>query len=431
MYGLSAAASLAVVARAGIPQYREWGRVAFWSYLAGAAVAAAMLGSRARFRSRFGLRGRAWVAAAVFAGAALLPLGLEVIWRAGQGPGSHAQSEVIVTEEAARALVHGHDPYAATYVHGPLAARPLGTKTHFPYLPAMLVFGLPRAAGADGAIGDARLWFTAASLALLAWAGATAQRPSVRSSPRTGAADDHAPREGERILLAAQIVLVAPTGAMLLATGGDDLPVMALMILSLALATRNRWGAGGLAAGLASAAKQTAWLLLPFLMVAAWRRGGWGALRRFGIGALVPIMAVVLPAALWNPGAFVEDAVRYPLGLGRQPSPAGTATLGTLALHALPLARGPATAILVAVPVALALYLLLRRPPADPRWAGLQAAAVFTVGFLLAPAARVGYLVYPIDLLAVCWALGGLAPGPAEGEEPGATMAHPGRVDSG
>src|SRR5207248_2205209 len=104
-----------------------------------------MAGRSGRRRAGRPVRLRFALAAGAFVLAAVLPLGLEVGWRFGGDLGRHAQSEVIVTEEAARALVAGRDPYAATFVHGPLAARPLGTRTHFPYLPGMLAFGLPRA----------------------------------------------------------------------------------------------------------------------------------------------------------------------------------------------------------------------------------------------------------------------------------------------
>src|SRR5206468_8451091 len=123
-------------------------------------------------------RARIWLALLVLAGAALLPLGLEVGWRARTSPGQHVQAEAILTEEAAKALVHGRDPYAVTYLHGPLADRPLGTKTHFPYLPGMIVFGLPRALVGDRPIADARLWFGVATLAVGGMAVAMARSPA-------------------------------------------------------------------------------------------------------------------------------------------------------------------------------------------------------------------------------------------------------------
>lgn len=367
-----------VAAFASIPLYREWGRLAVAPYAVGAVVALALAWVRA------GIRARVWLALAVFAGAALLPLGLEVAWRAGADPGQHAQSEAIVTEEAAKALLDGRNPYQATYLEGPLAGRPLGTKTHFPYLPGMLVFGLPRALDGGSPAADARLAFAGATLAVTGiclhlW----------RTTP------------GRR-LMGAQVLLILPTGALPMATGGDDPPVLALMLLSLVLLARGTAGLGGLAAGLAAGIKQTAWPLLPFLILAAWALRG----RRGGVNALAAATAaastLVLPFVAWNPSAFVEDVVLFPLGLGEQPTAAGSATLGTLVLEAFPRARSVLTVVLLATVAGVAIYVLTRRSTPTASRAALHAGIVMTVALLLAPAARFGYVIYPMNLLA--WA---------------------------
>lgn len=379
LYGLAALVAVAVAATAAIPQYREWGRLAIAPYAAAAGLALG-LGLAAR-RPRLGAgMGRAGVAlaAAAFVLAGALPLALEVRWRFGGDLGRHAQSEAIVTEEAARALVAGRDPYAATFVHGPLAARPLGTTTHFPYLPGMLAFGLPRAALPDRSpLRDARIWFAAAALAA-AWAAL--RRP---------------PPAWERRLRIAQVLLVLPTGALLLATGGDDLPVLALMLLGTVLLDRDRPVAAGLALGLAAATKQTAWMLAPFALVAAGR----GRRGRMAVAAGAVVLAVVTPFVAWNPAAFVQDVIRFPLGLGRRPSAAGTATLGSLLLRAAPGHRAALTVVLVLAVAAAGVALLVIRPPRTAGAAAWRAGLLFVVAVALAPAARLGYAVYPIDLL--------------------------------
>jgi hypothetical protein len=141
LYAASTLVALGLWRLADIPIQRTWARLALGPYAGGAllAIGLVLVGKASSERAR------TWIALAVFVGVALVPLTLEVARRARTDPGLHAQSEAIVTEEAAKALVHGKDPYATDYLHGPLRARPLGTKTHFPYLPGMLVFGLPRA----------------------------------------------------------------------------------------------------------------------------------------------------------------------------------------------------------------------------------------------------------------------------------------------
>src|SRR5207253_9096170 len=141
-------------------------------------------------------------------GALFLPFVSAVAARA-SGPGwSHVQSETVVTEEAARVLVSGTNPYGHLGGPGPLRAWPAATRSHFPYLPAMLLWGLPRAIGGDAAWSDARVAFAAGAVAavlaaLLLWPG----RPGGR-------------------LRVVQVLAILPTGAAYLAGGGHDLPVL-------------------------------------------------------------------------------------------------------------------------------------------------------------------------------------------------------------
>ena len=379
VYAGSALVAGGVALFASIPLYREAGRISAGSYAAGALLAVVMAFGHA------GWKWRAAVAGLVLAGALLLPLALEVTWRGHSSPGMHAQSEAIITEEAAKVVVHGRDPYAATYLHGPLAARPLGTKTHFPYVPAMLVFGLPRALWGTRAWTDARVWFALATLGVVAgvaW--------SSRGTPH-------------RTIRFAQIVVLIPIAALLMVAGGDDLPVVALMLLALTLALKGRTGWAGAVAGLAAAMKQTAWLLLPFLLVGIWIERGGRSARRVAAALFAVGLAIILPFVLWNPGAFVEDVIRFPLGIGRQRSAAGTPTLGSLLVRVAPSARTVITVLLVAVVAAIALPLLVVRPPRSMQGAAVRSAVVFLVAMALVPSGRIGYVVYPIDLLAWAW----------------------------
>ena len=403
LYGAACLFALLTAAFASIPIHREWGRLAAAPYGAGAVASIALV-----FR-RNSLRTRALVAIAVLVGAALVPLTLEVTWRARTAPGLHAQSEAIVTEEAANALLAGNDPYAATYLHGPLAARPLGTKTHFPYLPAMLVFGLPRAIDGHVPIADARVAFAVATLGLAAlaltrWSGPASAKLRV-----------------------ALFLAVLPTGALLMATGGDDLPVLALLLLALVLAAERRAVGTGIALGVALAMKQTAWIALPFLAVAVLRGQGKRAVVSFGGAAAVVALPIIAAFVAWNPGAFWEDAVMFPLGLGKQPTPAATATLGSFLVDVIPAPEVVVTATLMALVAAVGLYLLVRRPPDDAAGAAARAAILFVAAFVLAPAARLGYLVYPIELMVWGGVLGNASLTPWSGGEPEGSRSPPRR----
>jgi hypothetical protein len=193
----------------------------------------------------------------------------------------------------------------------------------------------------------------------------------------------------------AQVFLILPTGALLMATGGDDLPVLALMGLSLVLLDTDRPVGSGMALGAAMALKQTAWFLLPFVVAASGRFA-----RRTLVAALVVAVPVVTAFLMWDPAAFVEDVVRFPLGLGQGTSAAGTPTIGSVLVEVVPAPRGVVIGFLAALASGVGVWLLLRRPrPAAA--AAARTAAWLAVAFALAPSARFGYLVYPLALVAL------------------------------
>jgi Glycosyltransferase family 87 len=392
LYAAGAAVAAAVALSDRIPLQRDWGRMALVPYAVGAIAALAL--AMARARTRAAGRARVGLAAAVLVGSAFLPMALEVWWRARDGFADHVQSETLVTEESAVALLGGHDPYAASFASGPLGSWPSGTAEHVPYLPGMFAFGLPRAVAGDIWLTDARLWFAVVSVTALAMALWLAQPPPARR-------------------LTALVVVLAPTGARYMAGGGDDVTVLSLMLLSLVLLHRKEPAAAGLAAGLAAAIKQTAWPLLPFLILAARDKEGRRASGRTLAAASAVMLPLIAPFVVWNPAAFVRDVVLFPLGLARQPTLAASPTLGRLLAEALALPKGVVAGALLLIVLLVAGYLAFLRPPTDARGAAERTALVMLLAILLATAGRFGYLLYPIGLFA--WARLVLVPEPPEG----------------
>ncbi len=390
LYAAGAAVAGLVAIFDRIPLQRAWGNIAFLPYLLGAVVAALLMLLHGRGAARARPRARAALAVAVIAGAALLPMALEVGWRARDGFAGHVQSETLVTEESARALLDGHDPYAASFAAGPLGTWPPGVADHVPYLPGMFAFGMPRALAGAGPLTDARVWFSLISVVILLVALWLA-KPSVG-----------------RGVTAVLIVLALPTGARYLAGGGDDVAVLSVMLLSLVLLQRKQPVAAGVVAGLAAVMKQTAWPLLPFLVIAARDREGSPARGRAAAGVAAVMVPLTLPFVLWNTSAFVEDVIKFPLGLGHQPTLAASPTIGSLLAHVLPVPKAALAAVALAVVMAVAGYLAFVRPPVEARGAAERTAAVLTLAILLATAGRFGYLLYPIGLFA--WARLVLAP---------------------
>jgi glycosyl transferase family 87 len=377
LYGLSAGFAAVTAVAADIPLQRTWGRTAVWGYSVAAVAAAAA--SLRRWGEAQEKRSRILLAIVVFAATALAPLAVAAQLRAEGDPGDDAQSEVIIVEEGAEALFDGRDPYAEEYLDGPLSDRPLATQIHFPYMPAMLAFGVPRASGGHAPWADARVWFTIFSLSI-----AVASLRQMRISDR---------------VRTFQVLFALPTGALLLATGGTDIPVLALLLAACVLARRGEAIGAGLVGGLALATKQTSLLVLPFVALAM--AGGEQRRRSLAIAGLVGL-GLALPFAVWDLGAFVEDTVLFPLNAGHGESAAETPTIGSWLLDLFPSQQAAITAVLVAVAVAVAALLLASGRGSSMSQACIRAGGAFLVAVALAPAARVGYLVYPINLIA--WA---------------------------
>src|SRR6266540_2573410 len=327
-----------------IPLQREWARLALGPYTVAAVVAALLV---LRWRTRLAQRplaARATLAVAVLLAVLVVPLVLEIAWRARDGDRLHVQSEIFLTEQGARALLHGRDPYSVSYGYGLLRTYPVGVWQHIPYLPGIFAFGLPRALLGPGPLTDARVGFTVVSLVL-----------ALRRSGISG----------ERRLLVLLVLLILPTGARYLVGGGDDVAVLALLLLAVVLEQRRLPVAAGLVAGLAAVVKQTAWLALPFLALAAvdrdGRRAGWRYLA--AVGAVV--VPVVAPFAVWDAGGLIRSAVLFPLGLTGEPTPARGPTLGQLLARPFPQAKVAIALLLATALVAAGVLLAVRRPPAD------------------------------------------------------------------
>jgi hypothetical protein len=372
LYGLAAAFALVTALTSTLPSHRAWGAWAVCAYLAALAVVAVQLVLR-RPRWRMGLTWAAWC------GAVLLPLIVESVQRAA-GHDGRAQEEVLVVEHMGERLASTGTPYL-----GPdaIAALPPGDQLlgYAPYQPGMAVFGLPRAALGDAWFTDARVWFavaTAATLVVAVRLLAGRGRPAPPSLVR-----------------AVQFATVLPVCALTLATGGDDLPVLALSLLALACCATGRYGAAGLAVGAAAALKL---LALPVLVVLAVLAIVTGNARRFLPGALgLPVLALV-PAFLVDADAFVENVIRFPLGHGQVTSPAQSPLPGYLISQAVPGGRYVAVALLVAAALTIA-GLLVRRPPRAAATAALFCGYGLLAAILLMPTTRFGYLLYPLALL--------------------------------
>ena len=418
LYAASALFAIGTAQFASISLYQQWGRLAVGPYALGA-VASAIAARRARRRIlRGGTNGagagrgagiattghggaswhwttpRAVIFLVVFLGATLMPLSLEVLWRTDTGGTgtAHVQPEVPVVERAGEAFVKGKDPYSLIKPHQHInvpAGQP-AYDIYNPYLPLMSLFGGPRSTNASPRLTDARVAFSVFTIIIVVIAMALCRGPT-----------------GPRVL-ALQSMTVLPTAALPLATGGDDVPVAALLLLALVLLQRRRPLWAGVTLGVAASMKITAWpLALLAFMVARDKNGARG--RRpslFVVAGIVGVMIpAVLPTATENMSAFIENVVRFPLGLAGVQSPAASPLIGHVIVSLFPGIHRVFTLAIAGVGVLVLGYVLVKRRPKSPAAMSRLVGWVMTIAILLAPATRVGYLLYPVDFFVWAWLL--------------------------
>jgi hypothetical protein len=368
--GLSSAFAAVIAVISSQPAERAWGLFA----TAGYGVAGLILLVARRWPPGAATRRRATGLAvlAALAGAVLAPLG----WLSVAG---EAQPEVGVTVRSAALLLHRGTPYqgaaALAAAHSPYAYNP--------YLPALIVFGLPRAVLGGGPLTDPRLWFGVvfaitfgAALALL-------------GTPHSG--------------WWTALVTASPVVAFPLSVGGDDLPVLGLICLGFALLAEPRgraWprlAAAGVVLGLAAAMKATAWPALVVVLVLVGVRQGKRAAALVALAALAVAALADGPVAAMDPAAMVMNTITFPLGLAKVASPAASLLPGHLIAAAGRIGHWAAIALVALVGLAAVAW-LVARPPATVRAAVWRLAIGLTALFLLAPATRAGYFMYPLGL---------------------------------
>jgi hypothetical protein len=362
VFAVSAVFALVTALTSFYAPERMWGAFAAISYAVSAVTAAVVR-----------RRGVSLAVLISLAGAVAAPLA----WMAVTGM---MQPEVAVIIRSAAMLVHYGTPYASPAA---LAAAH-SWRAYDPYLPALVVFGVPRVF-VGGLLSDPRIWF---GIAFAATFGAAARIARV-------------PRPAWCTML----VAASPVVALPLAVGGDDLPVLGLMCLGLALASRGsrsqwRWAAAaGLALGLAAAMKATAWPAVAVVAVLLLARQGWRAIAWFAATVLGVALVIDGPAVAAHPAAALANTVLYPLGLAKVASPAASLLPGHLLANTGTLGHWTALMLMVLAGASVGAWMIVR-PPRDVHVAGWRLTLGLALLFVLAPASRVGYFVYPLGLAA-------------------------------
>jgi len=403
VYAIAALFALATIRLSSIQLYRQWGEIAIGPYVVGAFASAVTerrarkTGSRPKAKGGRLSNVRVAIFLFVLAGATFLPLTLEVFLQSQSGGTTHVQPEVLVVEKSGQRVAHGQDPYPPvdqkknpkdSSSGAPVVPKGQPAYDQYnPYGPLMALFGIPSSLHAPPRLTDARIYFSIVTLLLVALALALCRGAS---EPR---------------VLALQGMTVLPTAALPMATGGDDLPVAAVLLLGMLLLQRRRALSAGLVLGFAAGLKFTAWpLVLLALLVVRDREGR----RMRGLGWMVGGMAAVLlpsvlPLFTQDPTSFIDNVVRYPLGLAKIGSPAASALPGHILVSVFPQIKSVFPFVLAGVGAAVIGWVLLRHPPRSVSDACRLGGWAMTAAILFAPATRVGYLLYPINFFIWAW----------------------------
>jgi len=354
---------------------RPWGLIAAPCYALAAAAAA--LWRR---------RGTDAALALSLAGALAAPLA----WLAVRGV---QQREVNVIARGAWRLLHHGTPYPSLA----MLAHTQNPDAYNPYLPAMEVFALARAIWGNHPLTDPRIWFTV-GFAVVFWLALRVTRT---------------PQAWRWTAL----VAATPVVAFPLAVAGDDVPVIGLICLGLALLTQPPPPAGqdpaggpgeraaarpvlaGLALGVAAAMKATAWpaLLIAAVLVAA--RDGRRATAGLVAAAAAVLAVLAGPVAAVSPAALADNTIAFPLGLASVKSGAVSPLPGVLLSQTGHAGHLIATALLALAGLAVVASLVVR-PPRTVRAATWRIIVALVLMFTLAPSTRFGYYIYPLGLWA-------------------------------
>jgi hypothetical protein len=320
------------------------------------------------------------------AGALVVPLGLMAAARL-------QQPEVRVINKSASLMVQHGTPYL-----GPAALASAHSPNIFdPYLPLMTLFGMPRALLGFSVLTDPRIWFGVGFVIVFAAALAVV---GVRDVVRWTV-----------------LVTASPLIAFSLSVGGTDVPVLACICLGLALLWREPHTLlAGLALGFAAAMKATAWpaLLIAVVLVAV--RDGRRAVAILSGTAVAVFAAIVGPVAVLGPNALVQNTIEFPLGLASIKSEAVSPLPGRLLVETGHAGHLIAVALLALACLGIIVSLAVWPPRTVPA-ATWRLIIGLSLMFVLAPATRFGYFLYPAGLLA--WlAISWLGFGGAGGDPP-------------
>jgi len=291
-----------------------------------------------------------------------------LVWLAWHG---QMQPEVTVVARSAKTLIKHGTPYESPKI----LATTTDPNAYNPYLPLMSAFGVPQAIFGHNVVTDPRVWFGIVYVLVFAVA------------LRVGGAKDY--------WRWALLVTASPVIALELAVGGTDVPMVAFLCLGFAFLYRPGGElSAGVALGIASSMKATAWPALAVVFALLYVRDGKRAAWRFIAMSLAVVAVCVGPTAVTRPGSLVKNTILFPLGLAHVQSQAASPLIGHLISGTGSIGHAIVVVLLIASGVAVGASLVIR-PPRDVPAAVIRLVIGLSLMFVLAPSTRFGYFIYP------------------------------------
>jgi hypothetical protein len=234
-----------------------------------------------------------------------------ILLRHVKGPASFSHDGgVIQTEETIKYILAGKNPYVEDYVDTPMAEWGIEFRTalyHYPYFPWTFLFSAPFYLLSQAALG----WYDQRFVYLLLFIAIVFLAPRL--------AKDY----NKRLCLVMVLGLNPIMGSDII-FGQNDVFVLAWILFSIYLLQRGRLTWSLVMLGLACASKPTAWFLIPFYLLHLVGREKVSEahdIRSLSISLLrktVPLMLVlallILPFALWDFNALLDDVWRWSSG---------------------------------------------------------------------------------------------------------------------
>lgn len=246
----------------------------------------------------------------------------EIIVRHQSSPIYHVHDIILQQEAAIRLMLHGNNPYTATYFNTPLAQWHYSDTEvnpalyHFVMQPFYLIFALPFYVAMSRTVGffDARIPLFFLFIVMLI---AAQKIPNAENSKR----------------LLVTLFAFNPATLGYFIEGRDDIFMFAFMIIGFLLLQRNKNIPASIFMAFAFAVKQSAWPLFPFYIFYLYYKEKSLAktikqLLIFGLTFSV----IVFPFIFWNPKAYMDSTVFYLSGNAAHSYPVAGYGLGML-LH--------------------------------------------------------------------------------------------------